>query len=131
MVHKKWTDGLMNALALVREAKTYATRLEEGEAKRNGLTRLQARPTVARKLGVAPGTLENLSRGRLKDPLRINGLLARLRGAVVRELGAEIQRLEHERHVLIQTGVDPRSLEMAAVDAGLATAKEALGLQDK
>ena len=80
---------------------------------------------VARNVGAAPGTIENLTRGRLKS---VAGWLRdALRARVIRELEAEIVRLQHELAVLHQTGVDPRSNEAAAVRADIAAILEALG----
>jgi hypothetical protein len=46
---------------------------------------------------------------------------------VIRELEAEISRLQHELAVHKQTGVDPRSDEAAAVRADLSAVLEVLG----
>ena len=72
----------------------WANRLIEAEADKSHTTLPIARTIVARHLGVVPGTLESLHRGRLK---RISDHLAtKLRGAICNELQAEIARLEAE-----------------------------------
>jgi hypothetical protein len=84
-----------------------------------------ARKNVARAIGVSPGTIENLTRARLK---RISGWLRdALRARVIRELEAEIVRLQHELAVLRQSGADPRCDEMAAVRADLSAILTVLG----
>lgn len=107
-------------------AASWAERLERRERERSGLPLHQARPVVARKLGIAPGTLENLRRGRIKDPRQ--SLFDRLRTGVIRELEAEMRRLETEIHVLRQIGSDPRDDEITAAETDLASIRAALGL---
>ena len=105
---------MSNALAETAEAKTMANVLIAREFRRTH-DRPQARLNVARALGVAPGTIENIQRGRLK---RISGWLRdALRARVVRELEAEVVRLQHEIDVYRQIGTDPRSSEMASAMA--------------
>lgn len=126
-IHKNRTKHPMTS-AVWGEVRGYARRLEDNYRQR-GLTREQARNDVARDLGVTPGTLENISRGRLKDPLRLRGLAAILHGAVTRELEREVARLSHELEIHRQTGVDPRADEVVAAEAALVEAREALGLE--
>lgn len=84
----------MNAASADLQAQEWARSLEDRERARSSLPLQGARKIVARHLGVSPGTLENLRRGRIKDVRA--GLLERLRTAVVRELETEIGRLNHE-----------------------------------
>lgn len=115
---------MSNALAETTEARNLANILVKRERLR-GLTPERARQNVARSLGTAPGTIENLQRSRLK---RISGWLRdALRARVIRELEAEVTRLQHEIAVLSQTGVDPRSNEATAVRADLSAVLEVLG----
>lgn len=115
---------MSNALAEASEARNLAQILVEQEARRCG-DRRKARTRVARRLGTSPGTIENLQRSRLK---RISGWLRdALRSLVIRELEAEVVKLQHEIAVLRQTGVDPRSDEMAAARADLSAVLEVLG----
>lgn len=111
-------------MAEASEASGFAKVLVAQEARRTG-DRVRARQNVARVLGTSPGTIENLQRGRLK---RIAGWLRdALRARVIRELEAEVARLQHEIAVLHQTGVDPRSDEATAVRADLSAVLEVLG----
>lgn len=119
---------MSNALAEVSEAKNLAKILVDQEARRRG-TRVGAHMYVARTVGTSPGTIENLMRSRLK---RVEGWLRdALRARVIRELEAELVRLQHELAVLRQSGVDPRSNEMAAVRADLSALLTALGRDRK
>lgn len=115
---------MSNALAEATEAQSLANILVKREFRRvRDMPR--ARLNIARSLGIAPGTIENLQRNRLK---RISGWLRdALRARVIRELEVEVTRLQHEIAVLRQTGVDPRSNEMAAVRADLSAVLNVLG----
>lgn len=69
--------------------------VETSEAKKLGLARREeARPIVAARLKEAPGTLENLYRGRLKG-LRL-ALHEKLRNEFIRAAEREIGQLENE-----------------------------------
>lgn len=115
---------MSNALAEVSEAQSLARILVHQEARRRG-TKDGVNRHVARAIGASPGTIENIMRGRLK---RVSGWLRdALRARVIRELEAEIVRLQHEIAVLKQAGVDPRSHEMSAARADLSAVLEALG----
>lgn len=115
---------MSNSRAEASEARNLTMILVNQQAKRSG-DRIAARKQVARDIGVSPGTIENLQRNRLKT---IAGWLRdALRARVIRELEAEIVRLQHEIAVLRQSGVDPRSDEMAAARADLSAVLEALG----
>lgn len=115
----------MNALAEATEAQSLAKMLVKAESRRTGDDLAAAQRNVARAVGVAPGTLENLMRARLK---RVSGWLRdALRARLIRELESELMRLQHELAVLKQTGADPRSDEAIANRAHMATVLEALG----
>lgn len=116
----------MTPAAYVDAAQGWARELEDREARRTGMTVAEARKVVANRTTVAPGTLENLRKGRLKAVAA--HVFERLRTGVIAELEAEVMRLEHELTVLRQTGSHPGSDEMAEVEAGLAKAREALGI---
>lgn len=115
---------MSNALAEATEARNLAIILVDQEARRCG-DRVRARKNVARAIGTSPGTIENLQRSRLK---RISGWLRdALRARVIRELESEVVKLQHEIHVLKQTGCDPRSDEMVAARADLTSVLQVLG----
>lgn len=119
---------MSNAMAEAAEARNLTRILIDQETRRSG-SRVHAQKQVARSIGVSPGTIENLMRSRLK---RVSGWLRdALRARVIRELEAEVVRLQHELAVLLQTGEDPRSDEMAAVRADLSAILAALGKDRK
>jgi hypothetical protein len=125
MVSKFGMNDPMRAEATdITTALEWTRRLEDMERGRSRLPAAEVRPIVARRVGVAPGTLENIHRGRIKQPRK--SLMDALRNALVRELEAEAMRYEHEAQILIQTGSDPRDGEIAEVVAGLATIRETL-----
>ncbi len=88
------------------------------------LERRHEAPSLARKIKIGLGTLQNLRRGRLKSiPVEI---YERLRAAVTRELEHEIARLEAELSMVRQSTMDPRGLEIVEVETHLAAARKAL-----
>ena len=105
-------------------ARQWVTRLELREARTAGTTLANARTTVARRLGVAPGTIENLRRG------RTNGVRAwlaeKIAQAVIREILSEIRGLEHELAMARQCGARAGGSEIAEIEAGLAALVAAL-----
>jgi len=105
-------------------ARQWVTRLEHREARTAGTTLANARTAVARRLGVAPGTIENLRRG------RTNGVRAwlaeKIAQAVIREILTEIRGLEHELLVARQCGARAGGGEIAEIEAGLAALVAAL-----
>ncbi|MHB2169939.1 hypothetical protein [Alsobacter sp. R-9] len=100
--------------------KGWAGRLIAREAHRSHSDKSIALRTVARRIGLAPGSLENVVRGRAKR-LTI-GITEAIRGAVVRELEHEIASLNHELQLARASGADPRSLQVAEIEALLAKA---------
>lgn len=85
---------------------------------------MEARELAARCSGVAPGTFENLRRGRLKMVTAF--VHEQLRAALARELEAEIGALTHELH-LVRQGAARRGLdEVEEIEAHLAKARELL-----
>ena len=119
----------MSSASYVERARSWTRVLEDREAARNGVPIKEARPRVARRAGVASGTLENLRNGRLKA-VAVH-VYERLRLAVERELVAEMAALEHELQILRQSGVDPRAAEVETVVSHLAAARQALGLEPR
>lgn len=83
------------------------------------------RRVLARKLAVAPGTLENLRNGRAKRVTTY--VFERLRAAVIRDLQQEIARCTHELEIARQAGLDPRSSDMAALETAVQKANELMG----
>ena len=81
--------------------------------------------SVGEKTGLGYWTIWGLWNRRRKSA---DGVVGRLRAAMIHQLEAEVRHLEHEICILRQTGVDPRDPEIAAVAADLAKARQTLGL---
>lgn len=111
-------------LSIDAQARSWVARLEYAEARRSGTIIPFARAALARRLGVAPGTLENIRNGRIKG-LR-HWIAERIRAAVIRELELEILRLEHDLFVARQSGAGAGSDEILAATASLEAARLAL-----
>lgn len=92
----------VSAACDVALARTWAEALEDREARRAGLTVDEARAIVARKTGVPEGRLYSLRRGRLKEVGRY--IIDRLGAVLIAELQADLRRIEHDYHTLVQTG---------------------------
>jgi len=107
--------------AIDAAARQWASELENREKARSGVPLTIARQTVARRLSVAPGTLEGLRRGRGKGARA--WLVERLQSAFVRELELEIARLTHERQMALQIGMDTREDQVREIEAHLAAAR--------
>jgi hypothetical protein len=119
----------MTAAAYVERARGWAMTLED-RARHDGAPTLEdARVTVSRHTGVSPGTLENLRKNRLKAVSA--HVYENLRRGVIRALEAELRHLEHELHVLRQTGAHPASDATTAVETDIALVRAALGLSTK
>ncbi|MBS7532099.1 hypothetical protein KHC28_00270 [Ancylobacter sonchi] len=120
MIHLKPLRDEEYAAALV-------IRLEKSEAERTGLPVSEVRPIVARRIGLAVGTLENIRRRRIKA---IKSHVYRtLLAAADRWLCAEIAMLEHERTVIAAQARDGSTRDLAEVDAHIAAARAALGTE--
>jgi transposase-like protein len=116
----------MTSVSYVEKARAWSRTLEDREASRSHQPIKQCRPTVARKTGIAPGTLANLRNGRLKA-VSVH-VYERLRASVEQELVSEMKALEHELQTLRQIGLDPREAEVEQVVAHLQAARSLLGL---
>lgn len=111
----------MSAEAAVQN---WAGRLIAREADRSRLDKIAATKAVARHLGLAPGSLENVARGRVKRlTYRITEAI---RGAMIRELEREIARLQHDLELARACGADPRSLQVGEIETLLGRAKALL-----
>lgn len=87
----------MTTLTFTDDARSIARMLEA--------RRLGGRKALARDLGCAPGTLENLQRDRLKE-VKKNWLQRKLEAFLVREIEGEIRRLTHELETYRLAGGD-------------------------
>jgi hypothetical protein len=100
-----------NALALIKR-----------ETVRSDLTVQEAIKSVARKARLSPGTIFNLVNDRLKK-LSFE-VFEKINALALSEINSEIQRLEHERQILLQSGSVSFAVEIQEVNALLAKAKE-------
>jgi hypothetical protein len=83
-----------------------------------------AQRALARRLGVAPGTIRNMAGGRLK---RICAdVFARLKAEQIRRLNLDLQRAVHELASARACGVDPRSVEFRALEAAAEAARKVM-----
>lgn len=87
----------VNATSFDDLARQYARTLEDREALSNGQPITKARESVARRIGVPPGTLENLRRQRIKG-IRA-WIFERLRTAYEADCERQLKLLEHELEI--------------------------------
>ena len=99
---------------------TLCKRLIKDERRERGLSVAVARESIALAAGVAPGTLENLERGRLK--YRYNEVVSRLSALLVRKLERKMGELEIEIMAARMFG-DPHSPDVLGAAAALETAR--------
>ncbi len=116
----------MSAAAFVDRAQAYERLLVDKEAARSGQSSNAARQKVAIRVGAAPGTLENLRRGRLKEIAA--HVYAKLHASVVAELEAELRHVEHELAIARTAGLDVAAGGFLSLEANETRLKEALGL---
>jgi hypothetical protein len=117
----------MNSAATIEEARVQARTLEQRERSRAGNLK-NARATLARRAGVSPATWRNLAHGRLK---RLDAWLRdRLCALIIRELEAEIVRLEHDLAAARASGDHLGSQHVCEIETHLAKAREILGGND-
>lgn len=116
----------MSAAAFVDRAQAYERLLVDKEAARSGQSSNAARQKVAMRVGAAPGTLENLRRGRLKEVAA--HVYAKLHASVVAELEAELRHVEQQLAIARATGLDVAAGGVFSLEANEARLKEALGL---
>jgi hypothetical protein len=108
--------------AIDSTARQWAMRLEEQEVSNKGVPLPAARAALARRLGVAPGTLENIRRGRTKG---VRGwIVEALRNAMIRQIQSEMTRLSHELEIIRQGGARPDADEILEVQTALAAARQ-------
>lgn len=83
--------------------------------------RPEARRIVAREVGVAPGTFENLKRGRLKN---VDWVAAKINAAVIRRIEREIERLQHELEVARRVAARPDDAAIFEAQAAIDHARK-------
>ena len=84
-----------------------------------------ARSSVARRLQVGVGSLTNIIKRRVKSVR--SDVRDRLIAAAIADLTREIERLDHERQLLLQMGTSPDHDDMRAAETAIAAAREAIG----
>jgi hypothetical protein len=99
-------------------ARDWAKALEDREQKRSGVALPEARRAVARRIGVAPGSLENIRRHRTKGVRA--WVYESIRAEFMRESEKEIKRLEHELAMARAAGLDTHQDQTGEVAAHLA-----------
>lgn len=114
----------MNAMSDVATINRFASSLVEKEAKRLGVTRPEAEKKLANRLGVSPGTLENIRR--LRTKIVPNWLMNKVRIELIAVLQLEMLRLEHEISTARQTGLGNHDDAIIAAETQLAKARQAL-----
>ncbi len=122
MTMRPRNEDEMSTLEL--SARDWASALEEREQTRSGVSLPNARATVARRIGVAPGSLENLRRGRSKGVRAF--LYEKIRAAFIRECEQEMARLAHELEMARQAGLRSDSVEIGEIKAHFAALRELL-----
>ena len=111
----------MSSVAFDQETSALVRRLETAEGRRTGHKLVVVRERLAHRLGTLPGTVENLSRGRIKGVR--SWLRQRIEQAVINEIGAEIGRLEAEKALLLASGHHLGGEQMCEVEAHLEAAR--------
>jgi len=101
----------------------FVERLEKIERSK-GVDRLTARQAVARRIGIAPGTVENIARGRKKS---VAGWIEnKIKRAVAHAIEQEMRALEAELALVRASGIELRDDEMAAAQAAVDQARAIL-----
>ena len=117
-------DYAMTAATFDETAVGFARRLEDREREKSRVTLPVARQIVARRTGVAIGTLENLRRGRVKGVRE--WIAERLRAALIAELEAEVARAEHELTILRASHRRMDQSQIIEVEASLVALRQTL-----
>lgn len=100
---QKDENRAMNAVTYGEQAHELALQLQD-KVTRKGVKVTKARKDIAAQVGCAPGTIENLVRGRRKGPG--GWLVDQLRAVLMREIERELKALIHEHEVLQRLGKD-------------------------
>lgn len=118
---------VLSAVAYVDNARRWARLLEEDGAAKAGLDLEDARPIVARKVGIFPGTLTRLRKNSLKSISAY--AYDRLNKAAAQSIERKLVALQHELDITRQQGLDARSYDyVATLETLIARAKKDLGL---
>jgi hypothetical protein len=122
-VQRTGINDPMSLAATYEEDDALATRLilEAEERRRRTLKFDRARIEVAEEAGIAPGTIENLQRGRHKGLRRRN--YGRIMQFVVRDIQSEITRLEHDLELALRSSSRQDEIAVCEARTALATAR--------
>lgn len=107
----------------IDDVRSWVSALAQRE-RRRGAKNTVVRERLARAIGCAKGTIENILNGRLK---RVDAALReRVHSALVAEIEREIKALTHELEILRAAGGDARRIEVAEIEACLEKARALL-----
>ena len=108
---------------LSMSASSIAERLVGEEMLASRVKRPEARNIVAREAGISPGSLESLSRGRLKY---IDRIADRLNALLIKRIEQRIASLQHELEIARALG-DASEADFGRAEAALEEARKAIG----
>lgn len=91
------------------------------------MARREVRASIAREIGISPGTIENIRKNRFSSLRTV--VRDRIYAWTLNTLQKEIRRLEHELQMALQCGEGPDSDEVVGAKAALKKAYEALRLK--
>lgn len=117
-------EGINEPPCFEMAARDWVIAIEDHHARVIGQPLPIARQHLARKVGIAPGTLENIRRGRLKG-LR-HQVAERLQAFMIHHLKTEINKLTHELEIVLQSRKNNFGDEIIAAQAALDEARRLL-----
>src|ERR1700722_468831 len=100
-----------------------AERLVGEEMLANRVKRQEARKAIAREAGISPGSLESLSRGRLKY---VDRIASKINAVLIKRIEQRIASLQHELEVARLVG-DVSESDLGRAEAALEEARKAIG----
>ncbi|MCI0599378.1 MAG: hypothetical protein L0Y60_07620 [Beijerinckiaceae bacterium] len=115
------SHGTNDPMSFEAAARGWVIEIEAHHVRTAGHPLPVARKNLARKLGVAPGTLENIRRGRIKNIRLLTA--SRLRSFMIRHLQSEIQKHSHDLEMVLRSSEDARADEILEAQAALARAR--------
>jgi hypothetical protein len=115
---------MCNAAADVEALNGMARSLERSEVRRSGTGVLQARKSIARRIGITPAALENFRY--LRTKVVPSWLMGRVREELISVLQLEVRNLEQEIQLHLQAGSDHSGSALVEAETSLASAREIL-----
>jgi hypothetical protein len=119
MKHPRFEDEMS---VIESNARYMARALEERESRRTGLPIPAARKSIARRLNVSPGSLENIARQRLKGVRA--WLYEKIRDEFLRDVEGEIGRLQHELDIARLGHIDLGADQAREIETHLAALRD-------